>query len=122
MKRYQALVKYGLLAYIGFANCDANKEALREPDPIYISGTVKSENYQKNKLEGDVYTLSLATDNGFETFQFTCPEAPALDALISIGDTVKMRLDLQRERTKYRISIAHITEINERSHTLSCEF
>lgn len=126
MKRYHALIGYGLSAALALGLSSCNKETSKEPDPIYISGTVKGENFQTNIINNDVYTFSLDMnhefDHEFGILKFKCPQASTLDTLISPGDTVNVRLDMRSGYSGNKVARTNVTAINGKSIDFSCTF
>ena len=114
MKLYQGIITYGLIVAggLGLLGCESRQKA---PEPVYISGKVKNENFQNNMLNPDEYIFSVNTQHGLKIFKCSGNNsAPTLDALIDPGDEVKIKLGRydEVEDTNFSISQSYVVEIN----------
>ena len=117
MKLYQIIVTTGLIltGNSGLTGCLSANNTPEVPDPTYISGTVKSEIYDKKFLDSDRYLFSVETEYGVKIFNCKGDRsAPTLDLLINTGDQVKIKLDPFEtiEDYEFWIKKADVVEIN----------
>ena len=117
MKLYHRIIAYGLMVAgsIGCLGCDPPTTAQKAPEPVYLTGRVKNENFQNNFIDSDIYTFSLNTEHGLKLFKCIGDDSAAsLDALVDPGDEVKIKLDLHEkiEDSDFYVSKKDVVEIN----------
>lgn len=117
MKLYQRIVTYGLMVAgsIGLLGCDPQQNTQKAPEPVYITGKVKGEKFQRNILDPNSYIFSVNTEHGLKIFRCHGDYSTSnLDALINSGDEVKIKLDPHEkvEDSTFYILITDVVKIN----------
>lgn len=119
MELHQRILFYGLIAPmgLGIAGCNrisSEKEPVK-PAPLYVSGVVKSEKYQKRFVDSNIYFFTLSTENGLKRFEcYGDWSAPKMDSILDPKDRVKFKIPSHQIGWKndFSVELEDIVEIN----------
>lgn len=120
MKLYQRIATYGLMTTLGLGiiGCNQSSNQQEPVEPRYISGTIKSEKFNKNLIDSDRYFFTLLTEDGFKMFEcYGDWSAQKMDGLLDPKDRVKFKIPQYQRNNEddFLVDLEDIVEINGES-------